>query len=240
MESFEMLLPLMSDLDVRTVPGLNADGSPTSYFHEAPLHLACSFGQHDMAKALLRHGALRTARDNDQRTPLHAASQYGHLSCVSTLLGKPGDYQLTPNEVDTLDVDGWTPLHYAAFHGHANICGALLKAGACLDATNSDGETPLELAQEEHSSNTGLIDLLAGRGPEHPPGTVCDGCGIPEAEAWGAKLHACSGCLVARYCGKTCSRTAWPAHRAECGRLQAAREERFRPKMVESGGAFAE
>jgi len=224
MECFEMLLPLMSDLNVRTVPGLCADGSPTPCFHEAPLHLACSFGQHDMAKALLRHGALRMARDSDQRTPLHVASQCGHLSCVSTLLGKPGDYQLTPNEVDALDVDGWTPLHDASFHGHANICGALIKAGARLDATTSHGNTPLELAQKQHPTNTALIDLLAGRGPEHPPGTVCDGCGIPEAEAWGAKLHACSGCLVARYCCDGCLCAAWPVHKEECKRLQAARE----------------
>jgi ankyrin repeat protein len=227
MECFELLLPLMSDVDVRTVQGVSADGSPDPHNNSTPLHLACSFGQHDMVKALLRRGALRTARDSDQRTPLHDAAQCGHLSCVSTLLGKPGDYQLTPDEVNATDMDGLTPLHFAACHGHANICGALIKAGARLDAVSSTGHTPLMVAQHEHPSRTALIDLLAGRGPEHPPGTVCDHCGIPEAEAWGAKLHACSGCLLARYCGKTCSRAAWPAHRAECSRLKAAREDRI-------------
>jgi len=226
MECFELLLPLMSDVDVRTVQGVSADGSPETHTNSTPLHLACSFGQHDMVKALLRRGALRTARASDKRTPLQEASLSGHLSCVSTLLGKPNDYLLTPDEVNATDVVGWTPLHHAAASGHANICGALLKAGARLNAVLSSGHTPLQLVQQEHPSNKALIDLLAGRGPEHPPGTVCDGCGIPEVEAWGAKLHACSGCLLARYCGKTCSRAAWPAHRAECGRLKTAREER--------------
>jgi ankyrin repeat protein len=35
------------------------------------------------------------------------------------------------------------PLHYAAYNGHANnICGALIKAGARLDAVSSTGHTP--------------------------------------------------------------------------------------------------
>jgi NAD(P)-dependent dehydrogenase (short-subunit alcohol dehydrogenase family) len=79
--------------------------------------------------------------------------------------------------------------------------------------------TPLMLAQQENPAKTALLDLLAGRGPAHPPGTVCDGCGRPETEV---RLRTCDGCLVARYCGNACAKAAWPAHKAECRRLQAA------------------
>ena len=82
LECFELLLPLIGDVDVRTVAGVSADGSPVKAFNETPLLLACSFGQERMVRALLDRGALRTSRDSNHSTPLHAASQCGHLGCV--------------------------------------------------------------------------------------------------------------------------------------------------------------
>jgi len=152
------------------------------------------------------------------------------------LLGKHGSYKLAPDEVNAADVDGWTPLHDAASEGQLQVCGKLLAAGARLDTVTSDAFTPLMLAQQEHPANTALLDLLAGRGPAHPPGTVCDGCGRPETEV---RLRTCDGCLLARYCGNACAKAAWPAHKAECRRLQAAREERCTPTMVKPGGSSA-
>jgi len=84
-------------------------------------------------------------------------------------------------------------------------------------------------AQQFHPTNTALIDLLAGRGPAHPPGTVCDQCGRPEPEV---RLSYCTGCLVSRFCGNACLVAAWPAHRAECQRILAAREERTMPSTT--------
>jgi len=233
-ECFELLLPLSGDVDVRTVQGIRADGSPDLPFNMTPLHLTCSFGQHEMAKELLRCGALRTARDSLQKTPLHHAARDGHLSCVAMLLGKHGSYKLTPDEVNSANVDGWTPLHAAAFYGHSQICGKLLAAGARLDAVSSRGSTPLMLAQQEHPANTVLLDLLVGRGPAHPPGTVCDGCGRAETEV---RLCTCDGCLLARYCGNACAKAAWPAHKAECKRLQAAREARSTVHIAKPAGS---
>jgi len=229
LECFELLLPLISDVDVRTVSGVMPDGSPTAHYNETPLHLACSFGQERMVRALLDRGALRTARDSKQRTPLHAASLHGHLGCVRQLLGKPGAYKPTPAEVNATDVNSLTPLHYAAHGGHENICGMLCAGGAWLDVVSRSGHTPLMVAQQKHPSNTALIDLLAGRGPAHPPGTVCDQCGRPESEV---RLSYCTGCLRARFCGNACAVAAWPAHRAECQRVQAAREERSRGRTI--------
>jgi len=230
LECFELLLPLISDVDVRTVAGVQADGSPMPNFKETALHLACSFGQERMVKALLHRGASRTARDSTQRTPSHHASSCGHLGCVRQLLGKPGAYKLAPDEVNAADVYGWTPLHCAAEEGHTKICGMLRAGGARLNAVTRSGHTPLMVAQLYHPSNTALIDLLAGRGPAHPPGTVCDECGRPESEVL---LSYCTGCLRARYCGSVCAVAAWPAHRAECQHIQAAREEPSRPYITE-------
>jgi len=230
LEGFELLLPLISDVDVRTVPGVDANGSPSPVYNETPLHLACFFGQERMVKALLHRGALRAARDSMQRTPLHEASLAGHLGCVRQLLGKPGAYKLTPDDVNAADVFGWTSLHSAAQGGHARISGMLCAGGARLDAVESDGYTPLMVAQELHPTNTALIDLLAGRGPAHLPGTVCDQCGRPEPEV---QLSYCTGCLMSRFCGNACLVAAWPAHRAECQRIQAAREARSRPNIIQ-------
>jgi len=214
---------------VSTVAGVNADGSPMPSFDCTPLLLACSFGQERMVRALLDRGASRTARDSKQRTPLHETSLAGHLGCVRQLLGKPGAYKLTPGEVNAADVNGFTPLHFAAYGGQEKICGMLCAGGARLDAVTRKGHTPLMVAQQKHPSNTALIDLLAGRGPAHAPGTVCDQCGRPEPEV---RLSYCTGCLRARFCGNACLRAAWPAHRAECQRVQAAREERSRPNIT--------
>jgi len=227
LECFELMLPLITDVDVRAQAGVNADGSPIIVFNNSPLHIACSFGQERMVKALLNRGASRTARDSRQSTPLHHAALSGHLGCVRQLLGKPGAYKINPNEVNAANVTGSTPLHFAVKGGHINICGVLCAGGARLDAVTRFGCTPLLAAQLEHPSNTALLDFLAGRGPAHAPGTVCDECGRPESEVY---LRSCTGCLVARFCGNACLRAAWPAHRAECQRIQAAREERSRPK----------
>ena len=228
-ECFQLLLPLTSDVDVRTVPGVDSDGEPVRSFNWTPLQLACSLGQHNMVKALLRRGASRTSRNSVLRTPLHEACSAGHLSCVVQLLGKPGEYQLTPDEVNATSETGHTPLHSAAENGHTQCCGALLAAGARLDATTPAGHTALMTAQFFHPENAELHELLSGRGLATAPGTVCDNCGAPEAET---RLRACSGCLVSRFCSAACSSAAWPAHKDECRRLQAERNEATALKAV--------
>jgi ankyrin repeat protein len=228
-ECFELLLPLMSDVDVRSVPGVQPNGQQEPIFNCTPLHLACSLGHQAIAKALLRGGASRTARNSLQRTPLHEACLHGHLFLVALLVGRPGRYKLTPDEMNATDVNGFTSLHYAAARGHIQCCGMLIAAGARLDVRSADGSTPLMLAQQFHPANAELHALLAGGGPAQAPGTLCDHCGEPEAET---KLKSCIDCLVARYCSTARANAAWRSHKSDCRRITAARVERATPLIV--------
>ena len=116
-----MLLPLVSDVDVRTVQGVYPDGQATPVFSSTALHLACQNGQHQMAKALLKRGADRMARDSLQMTPLSWAAEEGHLACAVLLIGQKGRYKLTPAEVNAVDSKGCSALHLASFQAHLKI-----------------------------------------------------------------------------------------------------------------------
>jgi len=87
------------------------------------------------------------------------------------------------------------------------------------------------LAQQEELLNTALLDLLDGRGPEHPPGTTCDNCDCPEDPA--SHLMPCSACYVARYCSVVCQHAAFEVHEARCRRLRTAREQRTRVTIID-------
>ena len=83
-ECLALLLPHV-DVDVRTLPGICANGSAVPFYNASALHLAAEKGLQSIAKTLLKAGALRNARDNKQWCPLHHACYYGHLSCVRSL-----------------------------------------------------------------------------------------------------------------------------------------------------------
>jgi ankyrin repeat protein len=220
-ECFKLLLTRVADVDVRTVAGVDTNGG-LMIAGQTALHTACSRGQNKMAKELLKRGASRTARDSTQWTALHYCAITGELSCLVAVLGHPGDYKMTPADVNAVGELGRTPLHYAAFSGNIQCCGALIGGGALLETRTNDGDTPLMVAQQKHPSNAELHALLAGQGPALAPGTVCDHCGRPEEAS--RHLKNCDGCRAARYCGVACQTAAWPAHKEECRRRKAERE----------------
>jgi ankyrin repeat protein len=231
-ECFELLLPHVTDPDQRTAHGVHPSGEPLEIFNQTPLHIACQQGQHRMAKALLKRGADRNARDSMQRTPLHLAAQQGQLACVVLLLGQPRKFKMTSAEVNAVDEKGITALHVAAFHGFEKICGVLLEAGARLDLKSSEGGSPLMYARQFHPFNAPLLALLSGAGPAQPPGTVCDHCGKTAAQASVNNLKACSQCQAVRYCGAECSVAAWAGHKAACKARAAEREAATTPTVI--------
>ena len=219
-EIFRLLLPRVSDVDVRTVPR----SSGTS-FGQSALHLACLHGRHAMAAALLRRGAERTAVDVTGSNPLIAAANGSHLSCVVLLVGRPGAFRMTPAQVDmkTKEQDfGFNALQCSAVRGRMRICGVLLQAGADLDATVASGETALVLAAQNHPDNMPLLELLSGTWAGPLPGTVCERCSVvPDSQ-----LMHCSGCLSVRYCCPRCATADWTRHAAFCKERREARETR--------------
>ena len=223
-ECFDLVLPLVSDVDARSVRGYNSEGQAMPSFCQTALHLACQRGQHKMVKALLKRGASRTARDFGERTPLHCAAEVGHLSCIILLLGSAAKANAMDREaVDATDGNGRTALHSAAYHGHTPCCGALIAAGASLEATADDGARPLTYVQQRHPAKQELSTLLAsGATTSRTPGTVCDSCGEPAVP--GKSLKSCTGCYAARYCSVACGQARWPLHREECQQKKAYRE----------------
>ena len=234
-ECFELLLPLMSDVDVRTLEGCVDPQGHAVPIGLTALHLACENGQQQMARALLKRGADRMARDSLQRTPLNCAARED-LSCCVLLVGQPGRRKMSPAEVNAADVNGGTALHHAAGKGHEKICGFLLEAGARLDARSISGHTPLMAAQHYQRTNAALHALLSGAGPANLPGTVCDHCGKTAAQASVNNLKACSECHAVRYCGAACSAAAWAGHKKACRARAKEREEETKPQFIDPLG----
>ena len=226
-ECFELLLSLTEDVDVRSVPGESPCHLSTA------LHCASQNGQYTLARALLKRGADRMARDSLGRTPLHLAAMQGQLACIVLLVGRQGKVMMTPDQVNATAVDGLGALHLAAFGGHQKCCGVLLAAGAQLDASSPvNGHTPLTAAQATHPNDAALIELLSGRGPAQLPGTVCDHCGKTAEQASVNTLKACGGCQAARFCGAACIAAAWPGHKKACKARRAVVEAAAAPKIA--------
>ena len=229
----ELLLPRVSDVDVRTVRGKLPNGEELLAFGETALHLACGQGQQQKARALLKRGANRMALDSLLRTPLQHAAIHGHLSCCVLLLGQPGRPKMTAAEVDAKDGMGLTALFVAAMSGYEKICGVLIQAGAQLDVTDKYGYTPLTSAQLMRPTNAALLAVLSGHGPARLPGTVCDHCSKTMEEASVSAFKACGDCHGARYCNAACSAAAWPGHKAACRARKAEREAARQTKCVD-------
>ncbi|CAI8026348.1 Ankyrin repeat, SAM and basic leucine zipper domain-containing protein 1 [Geodia barretti] len=75
--------------------------------------------------SLLNSGADIQTEDQS-RTPLQWASQYGHLQAVRLLISRGA-------QLNHQDEVGTSALTQAARHGHTNIVVELVKAGAKLD-----------------------------------------------------------------------------------------------------------
>ena len=78
--------------------------------------------------------------DGLETTPLHIASQRGHLACVRVLIEHGAG-------VDLADKRGDTPFIEAAAHGHLDVVRMLLDAGADVRLRNNDGQNAADGAR---------------------------------------------------------------------------------------------
>ncbi|KDO16475.1 hypothetical protein SPRG_18001, partial [Saprolegnia parasitica CBS 223.65] len=90
-------------------------------------------------QSLLVHGASPDPRNDDDQTPLHVASAYGRLECVSLLCEYMAD-------MEARDAHGHTPLFLASRRGHLSIVKFLLESAADVRTANDDGRTLVHAA----------------------------------------------------------------------------------------------
>ena len=159
------------------------------------LHHAAGGGQADIVRFLLTQGALATATDSGDNTPLmHAAvcPDSGAAVCAATLLASGADHnQLNERQLSAAHLAashghpavleillgagartggravplGRTPLHFAAENDHAGCTQMLLDAGADANARTADGLTPLHSAAWRGALEPMQLLLRAGSDP---------------------------------------------------------------------------
>ncbi|KAI9145202.1 hypothetical protein BKA69DRAFT_547859 [Paraphysoderma sedebokerense] len=95
--------------------------------------------------------------ESKQMSPLHSACCFNHLEIVKYLVSIGAD-------INIRDFDDWTPLHFAASEGNLEIVRYLCSFDHLeLDAENSDGETVLEVIDEDEDGGEELrqeIELI--------------------------------------------------------------------------------
>ena len=178
------LIDAVKAKDEARVRSLLDDGADVNERDDAqwtPLHWAVQKDTAAISDLLLSRGADIEAKDEDGTTPLHIAAFNASVAPLALLLRRDAS-------VNARDNNGDTPLHFAAINGRttlaelegaeenlvraiklegAAVAELLIDAGAALDATNSDGQTPLYLAASFSHLETSA--LLIAYNPENAP-----------------------------------------------------------------------
>ncbi|CAG9784425.1 unnamed protein product [Diatraea saccharalis] len=94
--------------------------------------------------AMSNQSLSQTLSEMDWERGIWYAAFNGDKGRVEHLIEKSNNATRTVNAPDN---SGYTALHYAAKSGHIDICGILLKYGACINAQTRSGKaTPLHKA----------------------------------------------------------------------------------------------
>ena len=108
---------------------------------------------------LLGSGADPDSRTNKGYTPLHGASERGHIDVVRRLLGGGASVNVLTNE-------GFTPLHSASHYNQTEAVQLLLQAGAKVGSSSSaTAKTPLHAACAQGNHLVASVLLGAGADP---------------------------------------------------------------------------
>ena len=122
------------------------------------LHIAASSGSLELTQLLAGQGGNPNLVRKDGHTPFSVAVLAGNLEITKALLTNgaelkarwsPQDKIPDPVEAITLARENQSILHLAAIEGRPEILEFLWSKGAALDARNSMGETPLDLADKQ-------------------------------------------------------------------------------------------
>ena len=110
--------------------------------HGTPLHYAAFCGLRAVVEALaIGPQDVNSQNFRDKSTPLHLASQEGHLDIVRFLIEHDAN-------MAAQDQDGWTPLHVVSQSDHLDVARFLVEHVANAEAQDRCGRTPLHLASQ--------------------------------------------------------------------------------------------
>ena len=144
-----------------------------------PLHYACEQGYLPIVELLISSGANISVKDKNGCTPFKVARESGHsniavyLRSYITVNGdkklieaaKKGNLQMMTFWIEKRcvkpnvhDGDGRTPLHYACMKKNRKIVDYLINQGADINAKDSNGYTPFDVAQE--SGHSDIVECL--------------------------------------------------------------------------------
>lgn len=87
--------------------------------------------------------------DKDGMTPLHWAADRGCEQVMDVLLAMLGNGAEAASRLNVCDHNGDTALHYSIMAESEGSARKLFNAGADVNISNEDGETPLALAKEQ-------------------------------------------------------------------------------------------
>ena len=118
-----------------------------------------SVHNYEMVRVLLEGGA-SPVQTLDVQYPVHSR---GVMPIhVAAYMGLDKVMELMVKDTNILNVqkpDGQTPLHVAALRdSNVRVARVLMRAGASRDITDSDGETPVDIAMRKH--NTKVLTVL--------------------------------------------------------------------------------
>merc|ERR1719253_1263959 len=132
-------LAAVEEVTARTLDDLNAQDKKG----KTPLVFAAMFNKPAIACRLIELGADVTIANARGATALHWAAYAGELSTVQALVAAKADVEALGTSVDSYK---GSPLHAAAMGGNLAVLDALIGMGADVKATDSGGQTALDLS----------------------------------------------------------------------------------------------
>jgi ankyrin repeat protein len=128
-----------------------------------PLHEAA--GHAEMVSFLLARGANVNAKAEDGTTPLHSTAEFGHIDSAKILLDHGARIEASINkEIYGFESGGERPIHIAARRDRPEYIEFLLDQGACIDAPDARGNTPLDKAVFCGGDGDEAVQVLLRRG----------------------------------------------------------------------------